>query len=184
MKPDLQSRLENTAAILFPLQATDFDELYAVASDPKIWEQHPNKDRWKKEVFTTFFEGALQSGGAFKVVEKATGNVVGCTRFYDFNDTESSIHIGYTFYGTRYWGTGINHSVKKLMLDYIFKFVTIVYFHIGAVNIRSQVSLSRLGARKVKELEVAYFGEAPKLNYVYCLTRDEWVAQHHNSSEV
>jgi RimJ/RimL family protein N-acetyltransferase len=77
----LQPVLETATVRLLPLQADDFKALYAVAADPKIWEQHPNKDRWQEQAFTTFFEGALQSKGAFKIVDKATGATLGSTRF-------------------------------------------------------------------------------------------------------
>src|SRR3954463_9685593 len=115
---NIQPILENDKVILYPLQEKDFEELYSVASDPKIWEQHPNKDRWKKEVFRTFFEGALQSGGAYKIVDKVKSITIGSTRFYGFEKENTSIHIGYTFYATSYWGTGFNLSVKRLMLNY------------------------------------------------------------------
>ena len=171
---DIQSILENENVILYPLQEQDFEELYAVSADPKIWEQHPNKDRWKKEVFKTFFEGAIQSKGAFKIIEKTNGNRIGSSRFYDYNEREDSILIGYTFYATQYWGKGINHSVKTIMLNYIFQFVSKVYFHIGANNVRSQIAISRLGATKYGEQEIAYFGEQPKSNFIYSLTKEEW----------
>jgi len=174
MNINIQPTLENENVILHPLQDKDFDDLYAVASDPKIWEQHPNKDRCKIEVFKVFFEGAMQSKGAFKIVNKASGHVMGSTRFYDHNQEENSISIGYTFYGRDYWGKGFNHSVKSLMLDYIFQFVSIVHFHIGADNIRSQIAIARLGTTKIDEQEIAYFGEQAKLNYIYCLTKEEW----------
>ncbi|MBL0118002.1 MAG: GNAT family N-acetyltransferase [Saprospiraceae bacterium] len=174
MNINIQPTLENENVILHPLQDKDFDDLYAVASDPKIWEQHPNKDRCKIEVFKVFFEGAMQSKGAFKIVNKASGHVMGSTRFYDHNQEENSISIGYTFYGREYWGKGFNHSVKSLMLDYIFQFVSKVHFHIGAENIRSQIAIGRLGTTKIDEQEIAYFGEQAKLNYIYCLTKEEW----------
>lgn len=169
----LQPTLENDIAILYPLQSNEFETLYAVANDPKIWEQHPNKDRWKRNVFQSFFEGALQSKGAFKIVDKATGEIAGSTRFYDFSESDKSIFIGYTFYGTKFWGTGINPSVKKLMLDYAFQYVDKVQFHIGATNIRSQIAIERLGAIKTGEQEVAYFGEPTKLNFVYTINKSE-----------
>ena len=175
MKINLQPTLSNAAIHLLPLSADDFEVLYAVAADPKIWEQHPNKDRWKREVFQTFFEGAMQSGGAFRVVDKASGQTIGSTRFYDHHPEEKSIFIGYTFYATAYWGKGINPMVKSLMLDYIFRFVDRVYFHIGAENIRSQVAISRLGAQKIGEEEVRYFGEAPKLNFTYEISKENWL---------
>jgi RimJ/RimL family protein N-acetyltransferase len=169
-----QPTLENEKIILFPLQESHFEALYKVASDSKIWEQHPNRDRWKKEVFRTFFEGAMQSKGAFIIVDKTSKEPIGSTRFYDYNEQEKSILIGYTFYATSCWGKGINRAVKTLMLDYIFQFVSIVYFHIGAHNIRSQIAITRLGAEKMAEQEVTYFGEAPKLNFVYAISKDKW----------
>jgi len=174
MNFNIQPTLENDKVILLPLQEDDFEALYTVASDPKIWEQHPNKDRWQKEVFRTFFEGAMQSKGAFKIIDKVTGNTIGSTRYYDYNEQEKSIFIGYTFYATSCWGTGINPMVKNLMLDYIFQFVSKVHFHIGSNNLRSQVAISRIGAEKIAEQEVAYFGEETKLNFVYEITKQKW----------
>lgn len=164
---NLQPILENDLCILYPLEEKDFDALYEVASDPKIWEQHPNKDRWKKEVFEKFFEGAIKSRGAFKIIDKQTEKVIGSTRFYDYSETDDSIFIGYTFYAVSCWGKGFNQSVKNTMLDYVFDYVSKVKFHIGSENIRSQIAISRLNAEKIDEEVVAYFGESPKLNFVY-----------------
>ena len=61
------------------------------------------------------------------------------------------------------------------MLDYIFPFVSTVHFDIGADNIRSQIAISRLGAVKVEEELVAYYGEAAKPNFTYAITREEWM---------
>ena len=176
MNFSIQPILENDKVILYPLKEDDFEALYAVASDPKVWEQHPNKDRWKKDVFRTYFEGAIQSNGAFKIIDKSTGKIAGSTRIYDYEKQDNSVLIGYTFFGTAYWGKGFNPSVKALMLDYLFGFVSRVRFQIGADNIRSQMAISRLGAKKVGEQEVAYFGELPKLNYIYRIEKEEWLA--------
>lgn len=173
MNINRQPTLETEKIILYPLHEKGFDKLYIAASDPKIWEQHPNKDRWKKEIFKTFFDGAIQSKGAFRIVDKSTGNTIGSTRFYDYNDLENSIFIGYTFYIIKYWGKGINYSVKVTILDYIFQFVSKVYFHIGADNIRSQIAIGRLGAKKIAEQEVIYYGETPKLNYMYEISKEK-----------
>jgi RimJ/RimL family protein N-acetyltransferase len=181
MSPNTQPVLENQLALLVPLQEEDFTALYAAACDPKVWEQHPNKDRWKPDVFRTFFEGAMQSHGAFKIMAKATNEVAGSTRFYGYDPQQDSIHIGYTFYATRYWGKGLNHAVKALMLNYIFQFVSQVVFHIGAENVRSQIAIGRLGAQKIAEQELAYFGEAPKLNFVYTLSKEAWLGNTHQA---
>lgn len=171
MQFSIQPILENETVGLYPLQEVDFDALYAVASDPKIWEQHPTNDRWKKEVFKAFFDEAVQSGGAFKIVDKTTGAIAGSTRFYGYDEQENCICIGYTFYATQYWGTGANRAVKKMMLDYVFQFVSKVYFHIGAFNIRSQIAISRLGAEKVGEQMIAYPGRSSQPNFLYVIDK-------------
>jgi RimJ/RimL family protein N-acetyltransferase len=66
---DFQPILKSEILEVRPLRADDFDELYAVASDPLIWEQHPNSDRYKPDVFRKFFDEALASGGAFVVLD-------------------------------------------------------------------------------------------------------------------
>ncbi len=180
---NIQPVLANENVLLSPLQESDFDALFKVASDPKIWKQHPNKDRWKKEVFKTFFDGAMQSKGAFKIVEKITGNVIGSTRIYDYNEQENRIFIGYTFYATSYWGKGINAAVKAMMLDYLFQFVSKVHFHIGANNIRSQIAIRRIGAAKIAEQEVTYFGETTQLNFVYEIKKEKWQTQNNRDRE-
>ncbi|EJF11022.1 GNAT family N-acetyltransferase [Pontibacter sp. BAB1700] len=115
-------------------------------------------------------------------MDKATGSIAGSTRMYDYNAQNNSILIGYTFYATAYWGKGVNHAVKALLLDYLFQHVTEVYFHIGANNIRSQIAIGRLGAEKVSEQQVAYFGELPKLNYVYKIAKEAWLVRKQVSS--
>jgi N-acetyltransferase len=168
MKFNLQPQHLKTDLIeLLPLQEDDFEALYAVASDPLVWEQHPNKLRYQREVFQNFFEGAMQSQGAFLVRDTQTNEVVGSSRFYDFDENDNSILIGYTFIGRKFWGNGYNKALKTVMLDYAFQFIDTVYFHIGAQNFRSQKAIEKIGALKVGEQEVEYYGEDSKLNYIY-----------------
>ena len=171
---NIQPQLENDLVILEPLNQNDFENLYSAAADPKVWEQHPNKNRYKREVFQTFFDGAIESKGAFKIIFKETNQVIGSSRFYDYDENDASIIVGYTFYSTDSWGKGINPSVKKLMFDYIFQFVDKIYLHVGADNIRSQIAVQRLGCTKIQEELVAYYGEEPKLNFVYEMTKENW----------
>lgn len=173
---NLQKVLQDDLLQLVPLQTTDFENLYQIASDPLIWEQHPNKDRYRREAFATFFEGALESGGAYLIIEKATAQVVGSSRFYDLNEQAETIAVGYTFIARKYWGKGINRAVKTLMLNHALNFCEVVYFHIGAENIRSQKAIEAIGALKTGELEVAYYGEPVKLNLEYRINKKEWLA--------
>lgn len=169
MNISFQPILGNENYKLIPLEESDFESLYAIASDPKVWEQHPNKDRYKREVFETFFRGAIESNGAFKIVDKRTNEILGSTRFYE---NENRYFIGYTFYGIKSWGKDINPQIKKIMLDYLFQFVDFVYFHVGKVNIRSQKAMEKLGAKKIAEVEMAYFGEETKWNYLYEIAKN------------
>lgn len=164
--------LENELIKLVPLNENDFEVLYSVASDKLIWEQHPNKLRYQKEVFQNFFEGAIQSKGAFFVRDAKTNEPIGSSRFYDYNENEKSVLIGYTFIGRKFWGNGYNKALKKLMMDYAFQYVDTIYFHIGALNIRSQKAIEKIGATKIDEFEVEYYGEESKMNYIYQIMKE------------
>ena len=166
------THLKNQLIQLVPLQETDFEELYSVASDELVWEQHPNKLRYQKPVFQNYFEGAIESKGAFFIREATTNEPIGSTRFYDYNENDNSIIIGYTFIGRKFWGNGYNQALKKLMLDYAFQYVDKVYFHIGANNIRSQKAIEKIGAAKIAEQEVTYYGEDSKLNFIYQINKN------------
>ena len=165
------NNLKSELIFLRPLLENDFDKLFEIASYPLLWEQHPNKNRYKKEESSTFFKGAMLSKGAFIVIDSATNETIGCSRYYDYNDDENTILIGYTFIGRKYWGKGYNGSLKKVMLNYIFQYVSSVYFHIGNQNFRSQKAIEKIGAQKVGEQEVEYYGESPKMNYIYKINK-------------
>jgi RimJ/RimL family protein N-acetyltransferase len=151
---DLQTLiLEDELVRLELLTENDFERLFKVAADPLIWEQHPSKDRYKKEVFQSYFDSAVSSGSAFLIFEKATGQLIGSSRYYDHNPDLSRIAIGYTFLAKEFWGGKYNAAIKKLMLDYAFQFVNSVIFHIGPTNIRSQQAILKLGAKKIGEEE-------------------------------
>ncbi len=175
---NLQPVLQNDSVLLQPLQLSDFERLYKLARDPEVWSMHPNKDRYKREVFQNFFRGALESGGAFLIIDKSDNAVIGSTRFYDYDAESKSILIGYTFYGKAYWGRGFNAQVKKLMLDYIFRFVDTVDFHVGRDNLRSVRAMEKLGAENTGEQEIAYYGEAPKINIIFRITKEQWAKRH------
>lgn len=166
--------LKNELVQLQPLADDDFERLYKVASDPMIWEQHPNKERYQRAVFENYFTGAMQSGGAFVICDAKTGEAIGSSRFYEHDPVVGNIKIGYTFLARNRWGGPYNRTVKTLMLDHAFRFVDVVVFHIGAQNIRSQMAIEKLGARKTGEIEIEYFGEPKRLNCVYQVDKKDW----------
>ncbi|MEO8666052.1 MAG: GNAT family N-acetyltransferase [Ignavibacteria bacterium] len=175
MNFELQPNIENELVKIQPLQKSDFEALYKVASDPLIWEQHPNQDRYKKDVFINFFTGAIESGGAFLVYDVKSGEPIGSSRYYGYDGDKKNVSIGYTFLARDHWGTTYNRALKSLMMDHAFRFVDSVIFHIGAGNIRSQKSIVKLGAQKIGELEMEYYGERMKLNFVYEIEKKDWM---------
>ena len=142
---DLQPTLKGDLLLLRPLQPEDFDDLYSVASDPVIWEQHPNNDRYKEEIFRDFFRGAMDSCGAFIVIDLADGKAIGSSRYYGYDEEKSEIEIGWTFLARSHWGGVYNAEMKKLMLEHAFQFVNHVVFSIGPTNTRSRKAVEKIG---------------------------------------
>ncbi len=175
---NLQPTLASTWIRLVPLREADFETLYNVASDPLIWTQHPNPDRYQRDVFRRYFDGAIQSGGAFQVLDARNDQPIGCTRYYNYNPELKSVLIGYTFLARSHWGGVFNPAMKQLMLEHAFTSVQTVLFHIGINNRRSRIAIERLGATFVRELEVAYHAEPLKQNVEYAITRDAYLSQH------
>jgi RimJ/RimL family protein N-acetyltransferase len=142
---ELQPTLRGGLVELRPLREDDFAELYAVASDPLIWEQHPASDRYKEDVFREFFRGALESGGAFVVSDAKTGRCIGSTRFCGYDEGRSEIEIGWTFLARSHWGGVYNGDMKRLMLAHAFEFVESVVFLVGPENMRSRRAVEKIG---------------------------------------
>ena len=122
---------------------------FAVASDRLIWEQHPERDRYQEEVFREFFRDALESRSAFVVIDRKTGEIIGSSRYSEFDPQASVVEIGWTFLARAYWGGEYNRELKRLMLDHAFKFVDRVVFGVGVTNFRSQKALEKIGAVRV-----------------------------------
>ena len=149
------------------LSLTDFDALYAVASDPLLWEQHPEADRWKRSKFQHFFDGAIANDlGCFVIREKPNGHFAGSSRFYGYDEANRCIRIGYTFIARKFWGTSANREIKGAMLLRAFNVVDRVFFDIGPQNFRS------IGA--VKELGAVFSHDESDSKVVYVLSKQQW----------
>lgn len=167
---ELQPVLEGPRLRLRPLKAADFDELYAAASDPLIWEQHPAPNRHELKIFEPFFNRALKSRGALAVLDKATGGIIGTSRYYDLAGRDS-VGIGFTFLTRRYWGGGFNQELKFLMLDHAFIYVRRALFHVGERNMRSRRALEKIGAELVGRLDRLKPDGSPDPTAVYEIKR-------------
>jgi N-acetyltransferase len=169
----LQPNLKGELIELRPLEPDHWDDLFAVASDPLIWEQHPERNRYKEEVFRVFFKEALESGGAFVVIDSKTQQIIGSTRFYGYDLENSEIEIGWTFLARKYWGGRFNAEMKRLLLNHAFKFVESVVFFVGEDNVRSQKAMEKVGAIKVGTATRAYGNHPPARNVKYVIRRGD-----------
>ena len=171
MSFDLQPHLKGELIELRPLKPSDWNHLFAVASDSLIWEQHPERDRYKEDVFRVFFKEALESGGAFVIIDRKVQQIIGSTRFYGYDPEKSEIEIGWTFLARKYWGGRYNAEMKRLLLNHAFKFVESVVFFIGEDNVRSQKAIEKVGAVKVGLATRSYGNYPPATNVKYLIRK-------------
>jgi len=167
---DYQPILKGDPVELRPLRTEDYDDLYAVASDPLIWEQHPVKDRHEEKGFQLFFQEALGSGGALIVIDTRTRRVIGSSRFHGYDEEKNEVEIGWIFLARSHWGGRYNGEMKRLMLQHAFRFVGSVIFLIGRHNFRSQRAVEKIGGVRVG----SRVDTAGRENYVYRITFEEF----------
>jgi RimJ/RimL family protein N-acetyltransferase len=143
---DLQPTLRGQLVELRPLRAEDFDNLFAVAGDPLIWEQHPARGRYREDQFRILFTESLESGGALIAIDRKDARVIGSSRYHAYNEDGSEVEIGWTFLARSHWGGRYNGEMKRLMLQHAFRFVDRVVFLVGTDNLRSQRAVEKIGA--------------------------------------
>jgi N-acetyltransferase len=151
---DLLPTLEGELVRLRPLRPDDFDALYAVAADPLIWAQHPDKARSTLDGFRSFFDGAMASGGALLASDATTGQVIGSSRYHGFDAGRREVEIGWTFLARSHWGGPWNREMKSLMVQHALQHVDRVLFLVDPGNHRSQRALAKIGAARVGTREV------------------------------
>ena len=169
LTPDLSDNLIS----LTKLCDSDFDALYAIAGDELLWQQHPAKERYKRENFERWFESALDTETVLKIIDLAYGRVIGSSRFYDYKPKQE-IAVGHTFLGRDYWGGEYNCHLKKLMFDYAFTDVEHIWLHIGANNLRSQKASEKIGAVHVSTEMLGFSGNELSEYFCYKITREQW----------
>ena len=147
-QPDFQPTLVGPTITVRPIRVDDWSELFAAGSDPEIWKVHPVPDRHTEAGFRKFFDGAVTSKMGFAFVDRATGALIGSSRYYGHELELSEMEIGWTFLARSHWGGRANREVKRLMLDHAFTFVDTVVFWVGDENWRSQGAMTKIGGVK------------------------------------
>jgi RimJ/RimL family protein N-acetyltransferase len=173
----LQPTLQGDSLRLLPLQPDHLAALTQAAADPLIWQLHPEPTRYLPEVFRAVFDSGLACGGAFLITDKHSGEVLGTSRYYDYDPKAKAVAIGYTFLVRSRWGGATNSELKQLMLDYAFLHVDTVWFHVGEQNLRSRRAVEKLGARYSHTEQTTPQGQsstAPRNTVFYRLERPWW----------
>jgi RimJ/RimL family protein N-acetyltransferase len=168
--PTLSNKLVSISAI----QKEDFEELYQSASDPEIWENHPSYDRYKREVFQSFFDGAMDSIGGIVIREQATNKIIGSSRFNQIPDREDIVEIGWSFLAKAYWGGKYNRAFKSLMIDYGLKRYTDILFYVDVDNIVSQNAMNKLSATRYGPEGTEHLPSKKPTHLIYVINKDNW----------
>jgi len=167
-----KKKLAGKLVELVPMVKDDYERLYVAASDPEIWEQHPDALRYTPLGFTKFFRKLLATEIPYLIIDQQTRQVIGASSFYEFDTASSTVVIGYTFLTKNYWGGLYNREVKSLLLTHAFQEVDRVYFHVGKNNTRSKRALEKIGATPEDVLNQA---QAEKL--VYSISKSTFLNQ-------
>ena len=169
---DRQPTLQSERLLLRPLRPGDWDALYAIASDPLIWEIHPAHDRWQEPVFRAFFEDALAQAGALAVIDKGSGGIIGSSRFQNHDPRNGgSVEIGWTFLARSHWGGGYNAEMKRAMLVHALATVERVSFRVGETNGRSRRAMEKIGGRLTDRVDITELPAGPVRHVIYEIDR-------------
>ncbi len=145
MNANLQPALDGPTIVCTPTVAEDWTALFAVAADPLIWAVHPAHDRWQEPVFRAYFAAALACGGGLTIRERATGRVIGASRYDTARAHTGEVEIGWTFLARDHWGGATNRELKQLMVGHALRFFDAAIFLVGEHNFRSRRAMEKIG---------------------------------------
>lgn len=144
--------LENEWVRLEPLQLSDFDKLLPYSeNEPEIWEFNSGgadgKLNLEKYISNAILQRETEKEYPFIVFDKTAQMYVGSTRFYAIFTENKTIEIGYTWYGKKYQGSGINKNCKYLLLEFAFEKLNMerVAFAANSKNNRSLNAMKGIG---------------------------------------
>jgi len=131
--------LENEMILLRPLKTSDFKNLLEFSlNEPEIWTYSfvhaAGEDSLKRYIEMALDGRKDEKQYPFIVYDKVKKKYAGCTRFHQIDLANESLHIGYTWYGKEFQGTGLNKNCKFLLLDFAFQKMQIVRVEFRADN--------------------------------------------------
>ncbi|MEM7185469.1 MAG: GNAT family protein [Bacteroidota bacterium] len=144
--------LENDRARLTPLTIEHKELLLPFAiHEPELWTYSliSAADEAKMDHYLRIAMQKKEEGDSypFLVWDKKFEAVAGTTRFYDIQRHHNTLQLGYTWYGSKFQGTGLNKNCKYLLLKYAFETLEVerVEFRADANNQRSIAAMKSIG---------------------------------------
>ncbi|WP_295673683.1 GNAT family N-acetyltransferase [uncultured Mucilaginibacter sp.] len=122
--PKVEYILENDRVLLRPLKETDFEFLLPFAiNEPDTWKYSYLSARGEDGI-RAYLTDAIKNRAKgteypFIVFDKKTGEYAGSTRFYDILPVYQTVQLGYTWYGEKFRGSGVNKHCKFLLLQFV-----------------------------------------------------------------
>ncbi|QLE02514.1 GNAT family N-acetyltransferase [Galbibacter sp. BG1] len=145
--------LENEIVKLEPLSLQNYKNLYAISSEKDLVQYSPSNIS-TLNALTDYVKKALhlaqqQQAIPFIVYDKRTNRYAGTTRYMNIDWNNKVLHIGATWIGRDFQGSGLNTSMKYMMLDYAFYKMNFekVEFRIDERNLQSRRAVEKLGAK-------------------------------------
>ena len=176
-----QPELEGRHVLLRPMVRSDGPAVVDAASDGRLWELFytsvPDADGIETYLDTALAEKGFGRAMPFVVIEKASGKIIGATRYLRMNEDALRLEIGATFYAKRTQRTAINSETKLLLLQHVFEALNCqcVQIRTDAFNFQSQRAIERLGAKKDGILRNhAYLKGRLRDLVVYSIIANEW----------
>ncbi|OFZ64699.1 MAG: GNAT family N-acetyltransferase [Bacteroidetes bacterium RIFCSPHIGHO2_02_FULL_44_7] len=144
--------LENDAVLLRPLSLDDFDALLPFSlNEPELWTYSlvpaSGSDNLRSYLQKAVEDREAGHSHPFLVIDKASGETAGSTRFYDYHGFHNTVLLGHTWYGKKFQGTGLNKQCKYLLLEYAFSVLQVerVEFRADNQNKRSIAAMKSIG---------------------------------------
>lgn len=183
--------LEGSTIRLEPLDPAHLDTLSEVAFDPDLWRVTVSKlaNRRDLEAYVAEAMAEQRAGTAlpFATVLKATGQVIGSTRFHNADPVHRRVEIGWTWVARPWQRSGANREAKYLMLRHAFERwgCLRVEFKTSAVNERSRTALTGLGAVEEGILRHHMINADGSLrdSVYFSILSEEWPAVRHRLEE-
>lgn len=167
---------------LVPLEKSHFEELYAAASDKKLWELIP-VDCSKRETFNSVYNAAMlerEKGNQypFVILHKKTNKIIGSTRYFEIFPADKKLEIGWTWIISKFWATEVNFECKFLLMEHCFEILKArrVQLKTDQNNIRSRKAIEKIGGQFegiLRKDRIKENGDSRSAAY-YSILDDEW----------